>query len=680
MMMQPILHAQHPDTLTRNLEYQIEWFIENTEIELDFSELTEEIEKLVANPVNINSRDREELRRLFFLNEVQIQSILAYTANYGDFVSIYELKALQGFDPTVIRKIIPFIKIAPFEERRLQLRDAITRGEHSILMRYQRILEKQEGYLPVSDSLLEIEHNARYLGSPDKILLKYGYDYRSQIRWGFLAEKDAGEEFFRGTQKQGFDFYSAYIYGRDLGKIHKMVVGDFHATFGQGLVMWSGLSFGKSGITGGMPHTARGLTPSTSSNEIYYLRGGGITLGLGNFEISTLASRIALDASTSVLDTLEPSEIIEGLRTTGLHRTISEVDLSKNIHLTTLGGNISYTGNIFKAGFTIASENFDKAFNYQTGLYNLFQQPRKSQFTIGTDVCIYLRDFVLQGEIARDVEGHLAGIFNANFQPDPRLTLAFIYRNYDKAFQNYHSNAFSENSGVYNEQGVYIGFRASVAKQLELTGYADYFLFPWFKYRVDGPSKGREYFIRMDLLMDEKTRAYLRYRFEQKEINTKEENRKLNTLSPRKYHNVRMHFDYQPIEEWKFASRAEAIFNYTLEGNSRMGFLIYQDVTWQPFRLPISISGRYALFDTETYDERLYAYEHDMLYSFSIPAYYYKGQRIYLILKYSLYKNLNFWLRFASSIYWNKDEIGTGLEIIHGNTRSEIKAQLIWKF
>jgi len=51
-----------------------------------------------------------------------------------------------------------------------------------------------------------------------------------------------------------------------------------------------------------------------------------------------------------------------------------------------------------------------------------------------------------------------------------------------------------------------------------------------------------------------------------------------------------------------------------------------------------------------------------------------------LILKYSLYKNLNFWLRFASSIYWNKDEIGTGLEIIHGNTRSEIKAQLIWKF
>lgn len=680
MSLTQMLMAQQPDTLMKNLEYQIEWYVENTENELDYSELTEELEQLSKNRVNLNSRERDELKRLFFLNEAQIQGILAYTANYGDFVSIYELKAIPNFDSTLIRKIIPFVTISPYEKQHLKMSEALKQGEHSILLRYQRILEKQEGYLPADDSLLEVKPNARYLGSPDKILVKYGYNYKSQIRWGLLAEKDAGEEFFSGTQKQGFDFYSAYIYGRDLGKVHRFVLGDYHATFGQGLVMWSGLSFGKAGITGGMPHTARGLTPSSSSNEIYYLRGGGMTIGLGNFEISTLASHIALDAGIAALDTLQTNEIIEGLRNTGLHRTPSEVALSKNIHLTTLAGNINYTGDIFKAGFTIASENFDKAFDYRTGLYNLFQQPRKSQLTMGADASVYLRDFVLQGEIARDIDGHLAGIFNVNFQPDPRLTLALIYRNYDKAFQNYHSNAFSENSGVYNEKGLYLGFKASLAKQVELSGYADYFRFPWFKYRVDGPSKGREYYLRMDFLLGKNAHAYLRYRFEQKEINISDEDRKLNFLFPKKFHNVRMHFDYQPLVEWKFASRAEASFNHPNAVDSRMGFLIYQDITWKPTRLPISITGRYALFDTDSYDERLYAYEQDLLYSFSVPAYYYKGQKFILVFKYSLNKSLNFWLRFASSIYSDRDEIGTGLEMIHGNSRSEIKGQLIWKF
>jgi hypothetical protein len=147
-----------------------------------------------------------------------------YTANYGEFVSIYELKAIPNFDSTLITKIIPFVTISPYEKQHLKMSEALKQGEHSILLRYQRILEKQEGYLPADDSLLEVKPNARYLGSPDKILVKYGYNYKSQIRWVLLAEKDAGEEFFSGTQKQGFDFYSAFFYWSWIGKVHRFVL------------------------------------------------------------------------------------------------------------------------------------------------------------------------------------------------------------------------------------------------------------------------------------------------------------------------------------------------------------------------------------------------------------------------------------------------------------------------
>jgi hypothetical protein len=71
MSLTQMLMAQQPDTLMKNLEYQIEWYVENTENELDYSELTEELEQLSKNRVNLNSRERDELKRLFFLNEAQ---------------------------------------------------------------------------------------------------------------------------------------------------------------------------------------------------------------------------------------------------------------------------------------------------------------------------------------------------------------------------------------------------------------------------------------------------------------------------------------------------------------------------------------------------------------------------------------------------------------------------------
>ncbi len=89
---------------------------------------------------------------------------------------------------------------------------------------------------------------------------------------------------------------------------------------------------------------------------------------------------------------------------------------------------------------------------------------------------------------------------------------------------------------------------------------------------------------------------------------------------------------------------------------------------------------RYAIFDTNSWDERLYAYENDVLYAFSIPAYYDKGNRYYFMLKWDAADWLDCRLRFAQTVFFDKEVIGSGTDEIEGNHKSEVKVQLRMKF
>ena len=108
--------------------------------------------------------------------------------------------------------------------------------------------------------------------------------------------------------------------------------------------------------------------------------------------------------------------------------------------------------------------------------------------------------------------------------------------------------------------------------------------------------------------------------------------------------------------------------------------MIYQDVIYKPVGLPIQFSTRLALFDTYDYNSRIYAYENDLLYNFSVPALYNRGTRFYLNVRYTGIRNLSIEGRYAITDYSNVETIGSGLEEINGSKRSEIKAQLKYTF
>jgi hypothetical protein len=96
---------------------------------------------------------------------------------------------------------------------------------------------------------------------------------------------------------------------------------------------------------------------------------------------------------------------------------------------------------------------------------------------------------------------------------------------------------------------------------------------------------------------------------------------------------------------------------------------------YKPMLTPYAVVLRLQYFETDSYDARVYAYENDVLYNYSIPAFYDKGFRYYLTCNFDMNKRISFWLRWAQTIYQDKDIIGSGPDAINGNKRSEIKLQ-----
>ncbi|MDD3860041.1 MAG: hypothetical protein PHW83_07575, partial [Bacteroidales bacterium] len=172
---------------------------------------------------------------------------------------------------------------------------------------------------------------------------------------------------------------------------------------------------------------------------------------------------------------------------------------------------------------------------------------------------------------------------------------------------------------------------------------------------------------------------YFRIKYETKQKNDSDVELGIRPLISYATSKYRYHITYSVNQEWKLKSRIELSQYHIDEGND-WGYMIYQDFQYKPNKLPLTFTARVAVFETETYDTRIYAYEPDVLYGFSVPAYYGQGTRLVLVIKYAAFKNLDMWFRIANTYYHDKDELGTGLDAIEGKNRTDIKFQLRFKF
>jgi hypothetical protein len=134
--------------------------------------------------------------------------------------------------------------------------------------------------------------------------------------------------------------------------------------------------------------------------------------------------------------------------------------------------------------------------------------------------------------------------------------------------------------------------------------------------------------------------------------------------------------NYQVSENITLKSRIEYI---SLEGKSKTvetGSLMTQDLFFKPKKLPFDLIFRYALFQTDSYDTRIYSYESNAQNVFSIPAYYDKGSKFYVLIRTTFLRHFDLWIRYGKTVYVNQKVIGSGNESILGNLKSDFTFQL----
>ncbi|WP_208745950.1 hypothetical protein [Pedobacter kyonggii] len=209
--------------------------------------------------------------------------------------------------------------------------------------------------------------------------------------------------------------------------------------------------------------------------------------------------------------------------------------------------------------------------------------------------------------------------------------------------------------------------------------YGDYFRFPWLKYRVDEPSKGYEILTQAIYTPSKTFKVLVRFKTEHKQQNTGLDV-PVNFLDNVKREGYRAEASWQLNNNWHFQNRLEISQYKKGSANREFGHLVYQDVDYSPMFAKLTGNVRFAYFNTPSYNSRIYAYEDDVLYSFAFGMYNGRGFRTYVNLKYNVVKKLNLWVRYGLFMYEDVETVGTYLDEIKGNKKSEVKIQVRYQF
>ena len=439
-----LLAQQDSLSNNRNNEDIIEDYIQNLEEEGDF-DFNTAFDSYSGKPININEATAIELEELGLLTSIQINDLCLHIENYGKLIAIQELQSIPSFDLQTIYNILPFITISgQLDDYHVPLSKLVTKGSNEIYIRWQRILEEQKGFAPRPDA------TQYYLGDPNKYYIRFQHKYENRLSYGITMEKDAGEEFFSGSNKQGFDFYSAHFFLKDYNRyIKSLAIGDYTVSFGQGLIRYSGFGAGKSSYVTSIKRSRRTLEKYSSVNEANFMRGIGATIGLGpNLEITAFASNRNRDANILLLsDTTETGEedltVFTSIQNSGFHRTPAEIEDENAINQTTLGGSIRYQKRNAHLALNGLFDSFNKIIQRKDKAYNRFFFSG-NQLNLSLDYSYIYKNLHFFGETASGINGSVATINGLLIGLDRKTDLAVLHRYFPRDYHSIDANPFSE--------------------------------------------------------------------------------------------------------------------------------------------------------------------------------------------------------------------------------------------
>ena len=638
--------------------------INNSVNSLNWENELEELSNRLQEPVNLNSATREQLEQFPFLSDIQIEHLLAYIYIHGQMETIYELQLVEELDRQTIQYLLPFVCIKAINNEpafrwKTMLKDAGRYGKNEVLTRLDIPFYKRKGY----------EHT--YLGPSVYNSVKYTFRYRDQLYAGGVAEKDAGEPFAALHNSYGYDYYSFYLLLQNCGRLKLLAVGNYRLSFGQGLVMSTDYLMGKTIYASSFNNRSTGIKRHSSTDEYNYFRGVATTVAL--------TKRLSVSAfySHRNMDGVVTDGEITSVYKTGLHRSRKEADKKNLLTSQLTGGNVSYQQNHIRLGITGVYYVFNRPYEPELTGYSKYNIHGNHFYNLGIDYAYRWRRFSFQGETAIGKQGW-ASLNRLQYSPVQDIQFMLIHRFYSYDYWAMYAHSFGEGSTVQNEQGYYVGLETTPFSHWRFFVSFDLFSFPWKKYRINKPSRGTDGLIQATFTPRTNLSMYLKYRYKQKERDLTGSKGTL-TL-PIFHHQLRYRLNYSLNDV--FSSRTTLDYNHfhSQDRAATKGYQVTQMISSQlPWtRLFADVQGSY--FCTDDYDSRVYVSEKGLLYTFYTPSFQGRGFRCAVRLRYELNKHWLFITKFGETIYLNRNEIGSGNDLIYGNKKADIQMQLRIKF
>ncbi len=647
----------------------VELISENLSEDIDLTELTERLNYYRQHPLDLNKAKSHQLRELVFLSPLQINNLLDHIAKNGSLLDISELQGIASFDLLSVERLQKFSKVELVNPLKEVDQDMLVKtGLNDLILRYGVLMQTQKGFRDLPGS--------RYLGSKNKMLLRYRYNFKNVISAGLVMEKDAGENFY--NRRRVLDHMTANISLSNVGKIKKLVLGDYSLQFGQGLTLWSGFAFGKGADVTSVASKPLGLKPYSSANEFSFFRGVAGTIAIAEHTtITSFLSSRRLDASLK--STNDSSFALQTLNNSGLHRTKTELTNNNSQGQLVFGAAVQYSIDRLELGLTGYRSVYEHPFITGSSSYNKYSFTGKSLTNAGFNYNITVKNMYSYGEIAHSIGSGWAINNGLLISISQTLSTVVMARHYDKNYHNFFSNGVGENTEVVNVEGIYIGLNYSPNKRFIYSFYLDLFKFPWLKYRVEEPSSGHEEFFQFSYNPSKTMKIIVRLKQERKSQNADAID-PLPGLKGVLKQNVRIGFDWKSSTSTTFQHRMELVGYKKGLANYETGKLIYTDISFKPTKAKVSGNLRLAYFDSPSYNSRIYAYEDDVLYNSTSGLYFNNGIRTYLNFRYNIFSGLAFWTRFAAYYYNDQETIGSGLDEITGNIKSDVKFQFRYQF
>ena len=584
--------------------------------------------------VNLNTADENQLQQMLMLDFEQALALISYRELWPPLLSVNELFLIDGWDSSTVLRVAPFV-ITPWvvPDDSLSKDDLLRFADHDLLLRF-------------SGSTAKDTANP-YDGSRQKVLFKYSYNADDRVFAGFVAEKDPGEPVRFDSVHKGFDYYAGYVLYKGQKCIDQFIAGDYNLQFGQGLTFWSGFAL-SSGVemTSGR-RIAMDIRRHSGTEENDFLRGAAMTIKHKRLKATVFGSAHQRDANFLVYDSIADEAMYSGFKSGGYHRNTAEIEEKNNLMEYLAGGNVSLSLPSMRIGITSCYQKIKGRFEEKSGTTDWYKYSGSDNLCAGIDFVATIRKMLFYGEGSMSINGSKAFVVGGDIIPDTRLHYSFNVRYADADFQNLHSSIFRLSSGS-NQTGLYQSVYLYLNRSISCSGYLDFSRRRAMKTGCHKPISETIGAARVNGTFGRDLKVYFQIAYKSSDDDAGAEN----SVSWRFYRQEslgsRLHVEHNISRCCRIQQRMA--WSKVIAENHATGFLYYLDFRLHNLRYPVTLSMRYTYFETDDFSSRIYSYESNVLYSFSVPAYYGKGSSCYLYFAWKPIRKLTLYGRVSTTL------------------------------